>query len=134
MLEEGLKDNGKPYRIVICDDRRIDAQQVAQILESRSYKVIHVFENGRQLVDWYAENKEDADLIILDVVMPVLDGYAAFWKLKEMKPFPRIVFLSVENSANVIKSVISNGAVDFITKPFKREVILDRIGKAVRKQ
>jgi PleD family two-component response regulator len=132
-LEEGLKANGKPYRVVICDDKAIDAQQIRQILESRSYRVEAVFDNGRQLLNWYAEHGDKVDLIILDIIMPVLDGYATFWKLKEMKPLPRIVFVSVENTATLIKSVLSMGAVDFITKPVKRDIILERISKAIRK-
>ncbi len=132
-LEEGLKPNGKPYRVVICDDKAIDAQQIRQILESRAYKVEAVFDNGRQLLNWYSVNSDKADLIILDIIMPVLDGYAAFWKLKEMHPFPRIMFVSVENTATLIKSVLSLGAVDFITKPVKREILLERVAKAVRK-
>jgi two-component system, chemotaxis family, chemotaxis protein CheY len=132
-LEEGLKPNGKPYRVVICDDKAIDAQQIRQILESRSYRVEAVFDNGRKLLNWYAEHGDKIDLIILDIIMPVLDGYATFWKLKEMNPMPRIVFVSVENTATLIKSVLSMGAVDFITKPVKRDIILERISKAVRR-
>jgi two-component system, chemotaxis family, chemotaxis protein CheY len=132
-LEEGLKPNGKPYRVVICDDKAIDAQQMRQILESRSYRVEAVFDNGRQLLNWYPENKDKVDLILLDIIMPVLDGYAAFWKLKEMNPVPRICFVSVENTATLIKSVLSMGAVDFITKPIKRDILLERVNKAIRK-
>lgn len=129
---EGYKPNGKPYKIVICDDRAIDAQQMRSFLESRGYKVTHIFTDGRQLVNWYKMNPGEVDAIILDIIMPVLDGYAAFWELMKLQPRPKIVFVSVENTASLIRSVLSQGAADFITKPIKRDVILERISKVVR--
>jgi len=132
---EGIGQFGKPYKVVICDDKRIDQQQVRQFLESRKFEVVYVCENGRMLVDWIKSNPTTADVIILDIIMPVLDGYAAFWELKELNlnPFPRIVFVSVENTASIIKNVVSLGAYDFITKPLKREVVIERVGKVVRR-
>lgn len=131
--DEGLKPSGKPYTVVICDDKRTDAQTVRQALESRSYKVKEIFENGRDLINWYHQNAGDVDVIVLDIVMPVLDGYAAFFELMKIEPKPRIVFVSVENTSSLIKSVLSLGAYDYLTKPLKRDVILERIGKVVRR-
>jgi len=131
--DDGIRPDGKPYQIVICDDRRLEAQQIRGFLESKKYKVIQVFQNGRELVNWYKNNRDAADLIILDIIMPVLDGYAAFWEIKEIGPPPKILFVSVENTATLIKDVIAQGAVDYIPKPLKRDVILDRVAKAVRK-
>ncbi len=125
--------DGKPYRIAICDDKMIDARQMRGFLESRYFKVVDIFEDGRQLVNWYKNHPGEVDCIILDIIMPVLDGYAAFWELKEITPFPRIVFISVENTSNLIKSVLSHGAYDFITKPVKRDVLIDRIARVVRR-
>ena len=132
--DEGIGKDGKPYRIVICDDKKLDAQQIKSVLESKRYKVIEVFENGRELVEWYKHYPGAADLIIMDVIMPVLDGYAALWEMKEGGgTIPRIVFVSVENTATLIKDVLAMGVLDYLTKPLKREVILERIGKAVRR-
>lgn len=132
-MEEGLKPNGKPYRIAICDDRRTDVVNLRQILESRQFKVVEVFENGRALVEWYKKNAGEVDAIILDIIMPVLDGYAAFFELIKITPRPRIVFVSVENTAALIKKLIERGAYDFITKPIKRDVIIDRVSRVVRR-
>ena len=131
--DEGIGKDGKPYRVVICDDKRLDVQQIKSVLESKRYKVIEVFENGRELVEWHKHYPGAADLIILDVIMPVLDGYAALWEMKEQGPLPKIVFVSVENTATLIKDVLAQGVLDYLTKPLKREVILERIGKAIRR-
>ncbi|MBI3396235.1 MAG: response regulator, partial [Spirochaetia bacterium] len=62
---------------------------------------------------------------------PVLDGYAAFWEIRELKPAPGVVFVSVENTPDVVKNVISNGALDFLVKPFKREDVVARVKRAL---
>jgi len=133
MADEGIGKDGKPYKIVICDDKKLEVQQIKSVLESKQYKVIATFENGRELVEWYKHNQGAADLLIIDVIMPVLDGYAAMWEMKEMGPLPKIVFISVENTATLIKDVLAKGVLDYLTKPLKREMILERIGKAVRR-
>ena len=131
--EEGIGKDGKPYKIVICDDKKLEVQQIKSVLESKQYKVIETFGNGRELVEWHKHNQGVADLMIIDVIMPVLDGYAAMWEMKEIGPLPKIVFISVENTATLIKDVLAKGVLDYLTKPLKREVILERIGKAVRR-
>ena len=133
MADEGIGKDGKPYKIVICDDKKLEVQQIKSVLESKQYKVIATFENGRELVEWYKHNQGAADLLIIDVIMPVLDGYAAMWEMKEIGPLPKIVFISVENTATLIKDVLAKGVLDYLTKPLKREMILERIGKAVRR-
>ena len=130
---EGINPEGRPYRIVICEDKSSEAMKLKQILESRRYKVVEVFHNGRDLVNWYKDNTGAVDCILLDIIMPTLDGYAAFWELKEVSPFPRIVFLSIENTAAIVKNLIEMGASDFITKPLNRDKILDRVKKALIK-
>ena len=130
---EGLNPEGKPYRIVICDDKKSEIIKLKQILESRRYKVVETFGNGRELVTWYKRRPDSADCILLDIIMPVLDGYAAFWELKELDPLPRVIFISVENTIGVVKNVIELGASDFITKPLQRDKILERVRKTLER-
>lgn len=128
---EGINPEGRAYRIVIVEDKKSEAMKLKQILESRRYKVIEIFENGRELISWYKENTNAVDCILLDIIMPVLDGYATFWELKEITPFPRIIFISIENTAAIVKNLIELGAHDFITKPLNRDKILERTKKSL---
>lgn len=92
-----------------------------------------ILENGGDLIDYCRENPSPVDLLLLDIVMPEIDGYAAFWELKELKYNTRVVFISVENTAGIIKNVLANGAYDFITKPLKRDTILERVKNVMKK-
>ena len=130
---DGIGPGGKPYTIVICDDNESETRMLQQLLETHGYHVLGVFGNGRQLLNWYKSHPGTTDLVILDIIMPVLDGFAAFWELKSMHPFTRVVFMSVENSSAVIKHLLNNGAYDYITKPINRVKILDRIKAVVRR-
>jgi len=127
----GSNSEVKRNRIVICEDKNADARNLQQIFESQDYRVIKMFSNGKELIEWYNDNSAEVDCIILDIVLPVLDGYATFWELKAIVPFPRIVIISIENSAAIIRKLIENGACDFVTKPIKREVILERVRKVM---
>lgn len=126
MKPEGVSPGGRPYRIAICDDRKFDVSELKLFLSSRGFYV-QSFENGRQLADHVKSRPGDFDLILLDIVMPVLDGYAAFFEMKDTGRMPRVVFFSVENTPAVIRHVLENGASDYVTRPCKKEDLLERI-------
>ena len=130
---DGIGPGGKAFRVVLCSDNESELRNLQPLLETHGYQIPEVFTDGRSLVDWYKDNTGAVDLILMELIMPVLDGYAAFWELREIKPFPRVMFMSVENSSQVIKELVTSGAGDFITKPYNRIKLLDRIKVAVRK-
>lgn len=130
---QGISPSGRPYTILIAEPSKFQSKQLQQILESEGYKIIGIAEDGKQLMEMYKQNKQ-VDLIIMEVCMPVIDGYAAFWDLKEASPIlPKIFFISEENSPGVIKSLLENGAVDYYVKPIKREKILEKVKAAIEK-
>ena len=96
-------------------------------------KVVHICGNGQELLEWLRANPGSVDLVLLDIVMPVVDGYAAFHELKQLEPELKVIFISVENSAPLIKTVLSMGALDFITRPIKRDALVERVVKALNR-
>jgi two-component system, chemotaxis family, chemotaxis protein CheY len=130
---QGVSPTGRPYTVLIAEPSKFQAKQLQQILESEGYKIVAVAEDGKELMKYYQENKQ-IDLIITEVCMPAIDGYAAFWDLKLASAIlPKIFFISEENSPGVIKSLLENGAVDYYVKPIKREKILEKIKAAIDK-
>ena len=118
-------------RVLICDDKNFEALEYRQILESRKIKVLQVFSNGHDLLDWVRKHPKEADVVLLDIIMPVVDGYAAFHELRRLAPELKVIFISVENSAPLIKTVLSMGALDFMTRPIKRDALAERVLKAL---
>jgi two-component system, chemotaxis family, chemotaxis protein CheY len=130
---QGISPTGRPYTVLVAEPSKFQAKQIQQILESEGYKIIAIADDGKQLMEHYKENKQ-IDLIIMEVCMPVIDGYAAFWDLRDASPIlPKIFFISEENSPGVIKSLLDHGAVDYYVKPIKREKILEKIKIAIDK-
>jgi two-component system chemotaxis response regulator CheY len=131
-MQTGISPSGRPYSVIIAENSRFQSKQLQQILESDGYQVVGVAETGKDLVELYKKNKQ-IDLITIEIFLPVMDGYAAFWEIKEQGVLPRILFISEENTPAVIKSLLDGGAMDYIVKPIKREKILEKVKEIISK-
>ena len=111
-------------KILLVDDDTKNLQVAMNIL--KNYNVIYA-QNGEKAFELLEKN--NFDLILLDVVMPMMDGYNVCSKIKEnekTKNIP-IVFLTVKDDEQDIVKGFELGAVDYITKPFYSEVLLKRV-------
>lgn len=115
-----------PETILIVDDIAQNLQVLGQVLSQEGYRVA-VATSGMQALD--VVQKVTPDLILLDVMMPEMDGYETCRKLKqipEMSHVP-IIFLTARNSTEDIVSGFEVGAVDFVSKPFINVELLARV-------
>ncbi|GBF41597.1 response regulator [Leptospira levettii] len=132
-MQAGIGPTGRPYQILIAENSKFQSKQLQQILESEGFKIIGIAETGKELLKLYKENRQQIDLVTIEIFLPEVDGYAAFWDMKEMGVLPRILFISEENTPSVIKALLENGAMDYIVKPIKREKILEKIKETLIK-
>ena len=132
-MQAGIGPTGRPYQILIAENSKFQSKQLQQILESEGFKIIGIAETGKELVKMYKENRQQIDLVTIEIFLPEVDGFAAFWDMKEMGVLPRILFISEENTPSVIKALLENGAMDYIVKPIKREKILEKIKETLIK-
>jgi CheY-like chemotaxis protein len=125
MTEENLwtEDIGN---ILIVDDVAANLKILGFILKKEGYKVRPV-PNGALALQ--AAEKEKPDLILLDVMMPDMDGFEVCRRLKEDQKLADIpvIFISALNDTNDIVNALKAGGVDFITKPFKAEEVIARV-------
>jgi len=116
--------------ILIADDNEESRNLLSRCLEKQGYTVATA-DNGRQALEMMAV--ENFDLLLLDILMPELDGYAV---LKHMnadpkhKTLPVIVLTSETETSNVIRC-IELGANDYLVKPFDMVVLRNRIVRAL---
>jgi two-component system sensor histidine kinase/response regulator len=112
--------------ILIVDDVPDNLKILGYILKRENYKVRPV-PNG--ILALQAAEKEKPDLILLDIMMPDMDGFEVCRRLKENKNLSDIpvIFISALNDTNDIVKALKSGGVDFITKPFKAEEVLARV-------
>lgn len=117
------------YNILVCDDERDIVSALQIYLESDGYKVFTAF-NGQEALD-VAENNE-IHLILMDIMMPVMDGITAMVKLREVSNVPVILLTAKSEDTDKILG-LNVGADDYITKPFNPVEMLARVRSQIRR-
>lgn len=116
----------KDFRILIVDDIPKNIQVLGNILLNEKYQISYT-QNGKEALSLINTNK--FDLILLDIMMPVMDGYEVCRKLKEnaeTRDIP-IIFLTAKAEKESIIKGFNLGAQDYVTKPFNAEELLARV-------
>ena len=119
--------------ILLVDDEKIILNVSKEVLETLGYKVI-IASGGLEAIEVYQTRKEDVDLIILDMIMPDLEGGKTFDALKEIDPEVSVILSSGYSLNSEAESIMQRGCKAFMQKPFNvyalsrmlREVI-DRV-------
>jgi two-component system nitrate/nitrite response regulator NarL len=102
-------------RILIADDHEVVRKGVCSLLESRAdLKVCGEATNGQEAVE--LARQLDPDLVVLDVTMPVLDGFSAAKKIKQLLPAVPILMLSMHTGPEMVRAAKAAGAQGFVTK------------------
>ena len=121
----------KGIKILLAEDNEMNREIAADILEEAGFEV-ETAEDGRVAVDMFAKNGAGRyDLILMDIQMPMMNGYEATKAIRELpdgKDIP-IIALSANAFAEDKAASIRAGMNDHIAKPIKREELFDTIGK-----
>lgn len=113
--------------ILIVDDVATNRQYLAMILGEVNQYGIRLASNGKDALDFIS--KEKPDLILLDIMMPEMDGYEVASRLKEdssTSNIPILFITAVTGTENIIKA-FELGGVDYINKPFNKQELLSRV-------
>ena len=115
--------------ILIIDDNKVNLATARMVLRDE-YKIIPVTSGVQALI--YLE-KNDCDIILLDINMPEMDGFETLKKIRAMQHCQNIpvIFLTADSDAETETRCFHEGAIDFIVKPFVPEVMRSRIGRAL---
>lgn len=125
--QQGEKDVEEKRKVLIVDDVEINRDILAEILEEH-FEVIEA-ENGQAALARIAENRDSLAVILLDLMMPVLDGFGVLAALKEEGSLDRIpvLVISGENSVESETRCLACGVADFIHKPFDETIVRRRV-------
>ncbi len=120
-------------RILIVDDEPDIVEAVKMRLENYGYDIIKAI-NGLEAIE--KSKTEKPDLIILDVMMPGLDGFEVCRRIRhdpETSSIP-IIFLTVAGGAEHRQRGLQAGAQVYIAKPFESEILVDEVKKLLKEQ
>lgn len=116
-------------KILIADDDELLRELLHDILEQEGYEVIEA-EEGIKALELY-KRTPNIDLAILDILMPGRDGIAVLKEIQGTSDIPVILLTALGNPENELEG-FENGACDYVTKPFHKEVLLARVQAALR--
>ncbi len=117
-------------KILIADDEARMRKLVGDFLRKKDYDVIEA-ENGQKAVDIFFDN-EDISLVILDVMMPVMDGYEALKEIRQYSKTPVIMLTAKSEERDELQG-FDLGADEYISKPFSPNILVARVDAILRR-
>jgi PAS domain S-box-containing protein len=120
------KPQAKQPTILVVDDEYNIRNMMKEIMEMSGLKVFTAG-NGKDGVDVYVKYRNDIDLIIMDIVMPVMDGRAAFDEMIKIDPKQKIFIISGYSQREDLEDMLQKGAVGFLRKPFQVKEIVEKV-------
>ena len=114
MKPKETKGGSAVYTILICDDQPDIVNALKLYLAPEGYRLVEAY-NGRQALEIVKE--QDLHLILMDVMMPEMDGVMATARIRELSNVP-IIFLTAKSETEDLVVGLNAGADDYITKPF----------------
>lgn len=115
--------------IALADDHILLRKGLASLVQNLGYTVISEVDNGRELIDKLQAGAEP-DLVLMDINMPVMDGYEATRWIKDNKPLIKVLALSMYDDENAIMKMLRSGARGYILKdsePSELRLALDAV-------
>lgn len=114
-------------KLLVIDDSPFVFKAVTKALEGTEYEVVGNALDGQLGVEKYIETR--ADVITLDVTMPVMDGLETAKKLVEINPNVKIIMLSAMGDETLLNQARAIGVKYFLTKPFRPEVLQEKLAE-----
>lgn len=124
---DASSDSKKELLIAVVDDNDLSRRSIVEILEEDDYNVVGSASNAGQAFEVLLNKRPN--IMIIDVIMPETSGIQLAKEVIEKYADTNIIMMSTLDSQNVIIESISNGAVDFLRKPFKKETLIDSLEK-----
>ncbi len=106
--------------VMLIDDEELVRTSLTRLLILLGYTVVS-FGGGREALDYFVDNSDSVDLVLLDMVMPDMAGPEVFDRLRKIDPDAAIIILSGYAAKGSVDSLIARGACAFINKPVKTE-------------
>jgi two-component system, OmpR family, alkaline phosphatase synthesis response regulator PhoP len=120
-------------RLLVVEDEKHIAQGLRFNLEAEGYKV-EVMETGEEAVQRLLKNGNDFDLLVLDVMLPGMDGFTVASELRRAQNFIPLLMLTARGRPEDVIKGFEAGADDYLPKPFSLDILLARIGGLLRRK
>ena len=126
-----VRESTDKLKILIVDDSELNRELLAGMLGDE-YEIYQV-ENGKKAIDILEENREQFKLVLLDMNMPVMDGYEVLSIMKRRKWLDKlpVIVISAEIRGESVKKAYELGASDYFVRPFNAAIVLRRVRNTI---
>jgi CheY-like chemotaxis protein len=124
-------ENNKPKTLLIAEDEEFNFMYIKELLSGESYTLIRAT-NGIEAIEICKSNSQ-IDLILMDIKMPVMNGYEASKQIKKFRPALPIIAQTAYSTESDKNNALNSGCSDFISKPFIKEDLLTIINEQLNK-
>ncbi|MBO8142027.1 MAG: response regulator [Firmicutes bacterium] len=114
--------------VLVVDDAQFMRLRLNKLLTEAGYEVVEAA-NGAEALEKYAQRP--ADVVLMDITMPQMDGLTALKELRQRFPDAKVVMCSALGQQSAVLEAIKSGAKDFIVKPFQPDRVLQAVAKLV---
>jgi two-component system cell cycle sensor histidine kinase/response regulator CckA len=119
--------------LLIVDDEEMIIDTCKQLLEEMGYKVL-IAKSGKDALEIYEKNKDEIDMVILDMIMPDMGGGETYDKLKEINPKIKVLLASGYSINGQASEILARGCNGFIQKPFHMKNLSHKIKEILEKR
>lgn len=117
-------------KVLYVEDEESLAMIVKDSLESHGFQVQHVINGGHAIA---SQQRHHPDVIVLDVMLPLMDGFSIATEIRKTDQYTPIIFLTAMTQTDDVVRGFKLGGTDYIRKPFKVEELIVRIEASLRK-
>jgi len=122
--------HGSGETIMIVEDEPMLRELVSDLLTGEGYRVL-LASNGQEAVETYKKERENVRLVILDMIMPEMDGPATFRALRQLNPELKVLISSGFSQDSSVQKLLNSGAAGFVGKPYQTEDLLKAISQEI---
>jgi DNA-binding NarL/FixJ family response regulator len=119
------------HNIVIVDDHLLIAKAISSMINQfKGYNVLYEVENGQELINKFLLEKNIPDIVLLDISMPVMDGFETATWLKNNHPVVKVIVLTMQGDDASLVKMIRAGAISYLNKnvhPSELQKALDAV-------
>ncbi len=114
--------------ILLVDDEPLVLEVGTKMLQFLGYNVLRA-RDGQEALDLYKQNKNQLDVVILDMNMPGMNGAMVYDRLKTIQPNVKVLIASGYFDNHCIRNILKNGFTDFIQKPFNTAALSEKLAE-----
>jgi PAS domain S-box-containing protein len=130
---DNLSNTSGKVRILVVDDDEMVCKIIIQFLEGLDY-IVSTCGSGGEAINYFRQNRDLVDLVILDINMPIMSGVDCLAQLRKIKPDVKVIISTGNSFQSKTQKIIASGVDGFVRKPFNLDEFAEEIKRVLNKK